>query len=709
MTGTFEKLNSERICLSNDSIKSREHITKLEAQLLRLGDSQQLLDHLGKQQLHIDLLQTKFEKSEAANILKDERIKSFEKELDVLNRAFDIQDRYETPRSGDRGTNNHRQGAGTSAIQVEREKMRSLYYELGKRQADAHSLTLTLADSSLEIDHLKSNLKEEQFLRVIMDKKVASLQNQFEESIKQKEVLSEEFSQCQIKMSNSKDLNGRMDGQNKDLSKRLSEARTAFEATITEKESLVFELSSLLYASQMEAVSLNGKVEELKQSVSHMQSSSELTDQRTSSTLNKAIAERKILADSLQEAEMIKPQIAQLRQQLNETIDEKEMTNKRLQILQQSSKKEIVEARSTAEELQSELGVIQKQLRYLQAREGDLEEERLHALSTLQRTLEAAKSLTLKLQSEKDKRVKAEERANKAERLAESLQRAKEHVSSAVLDALHQEKSKSIRLEKVLQQMANNRDRDHIPNPDHLNSSTVKTPVHESLSGSPNTLQDRLDRVRGSSSRSMHSNSSSGVNQRSPQRNGRSLSPPPPPSSSSSASSSYVRESPLPPSPNRESNSINRQEKSPISSFPHNSYYDKQIESSPSNSSYSATSMNRDQNKITASLSVSSPSRMVMGINRLSPVGTNKSYPGTSISKSQIPDTRTSTYPHGRGDLTIDSALDSIPNQTDRSNSGGREDVSWFNKETIQPSDENRIDLKEEKMNSHSIVDNLTR
>jgi hypothetical protein len=442
-----------------------------------------------------------------------------------------------------------------------------------------------------------------------------------------------------------------------------------------------------------------------------MQSSSELTDQRTSSTLNKAIAERKILADSLQEAEMMKPQIAQLRQQLNETIDEKEMTNKRLQILQHSSKKEIVEARSTAEELKSELGVIQKQLRSLQAREGDLEEERLHALSTLQRTLEAAKSLTVKLQSEKDKRIKAEERANKAERLAESLQRAKEHVSSAVLDALHQEKSKSIRLEKVLQQMANNRDRDHIPNPDHLTSSTVKTLVHESLSGSPNTLQDRLDRVRGSPSRSMHSNSSSGVNQRSPQRNGRSLSPPPPPSSSSSATSSYVRGSPLPPSPNRESNSINNSlEKSPISSFPHSSYYDKQVESSPLNSSHSPTRTNRDQNKLTASLSASSPSRMAVGVNRSSPVVTNKSYPGTSVSENRISDTRTSnTYPHGRGDLTMDSALDSIPNQTDRSNSGGREDVSWFNKEANQPSDESRIDLKEEKMNSHSIVDNLTR
>jgi hypothetical protein len=713
VTGTFEKLNSERICLSNDSIKSREHITKLESQLLRLGDSQLLLDHLSKQQLYIDSIQIKVEKSEATNILKDERIKSFEKELDVLNRAFDIQDRYETPRGGDRGNNNHRQGVGTSAIQVEREKMRSLYYELGKRQADAHSLTLTLADSSLEIDHLKTNLKEEQLLRVMMDQKIASLQFQYEELIKQKEALSEEFSQCHIKMSNSKDLNGRMDGQIKDLSKRLSETRTDFEATITEKESLVFELSSLLYASQMEAVSLNGKVEELKQSVTHMQSSSELTDQRTSSTLSKAIADRKILSDSLQEAEMMKPQINQLRQQLNETIDEKEMTNKRLQILQHSSKKESIEARSIAEKLQNELGVIQQQLHSLQAREGDIEEERLHALSTLQRTLEAAKSLTVKLQSEKDKRSKAEERASKAERLAESLQRAKEHVSSAVLDALHQEKSKSIRLEKVLQQMANNRDRDHVPNPDHSSSSTTEKPLRESILGSPNTLQDRLDRVRGSPSRSVL-NSSVGVNYRSPQRD-ESLSPPPPPSSS--IAPSYVKGggSPLPSSPNKYDHSINnnRQEKSPLSSFPYTiPGHDNRSQSSPLNTSHSPTRINRDQNKVASSLSVSSPGRMAVGVNGSSPV--DKSHPGTTyvsntsphgrrdpstpsriavrvnglspvVDKSHRTTSIPNTSPHGRGDPLMDS-MDSIPNQTDKSYSKGRQDVSWFNKETNQPS-----------------------
>jgi len=51
--------------------------------------------------------------------------------------------------------------------------------------------------------------------------------------------------------------------------------------------------------------------------------------------------------------------------------------------------------------------------------------------------------------------------------------------------------------------------------------------------------------------------------------------------------------------------------------------------------------------------------------------------------------------------------MDSIPNQTDKSYTRGRQDVSWFNKETNQPSRDQ--DLKEEKTNSHSIVDNLTR
>ena len=444
-------------------VKSREYIAKMEVKLARLSDSQLLLDHVGRQQQIIDSMQSQLDKAVGASTLKEEINKSLEKELDTLHRAFDVQDRYETPRSFDSGN--------SSAIQVDREKMRSLYYELGKRQSDSHSLTLTLADTSIEIGRLKQSLKDAAAMKVKMDEDRAALRMQHGIQLEKTNELRDELFLNQDKISKLKDTNSNMTAQIEDISRRLSELRSTTDVTITEKETLIFELSSLLYASQLEVVSLTGRVEELKQSVSMVQSSSELSEQRSLTSLNNAIAERQALTELLQEAELMKPELNMVHQHLEDAIEEKNKKHHILEAVRQSSDKDIAQARNIAEDLQRELDVTQQQLEIVQNRENDLEEERAHALTTLQRTLEAAKSLTLKLQSEKEKRIIAEERANKAERLAETLQRAKEHVSSAVLDALHMEKSKSVRLEKVLQQMTSSRDYIPFPRPGSATTS----------------------------------------------------------------------------------------------------------------------------------------------------------------------------------------------------------------------------------------------
>ena len=436
----------------------------MEVKLARLGDSQQLLDHVEKQQQIIHNLQGQLNKSEGSVFLKDDIIKSLEKELDTLHRAFDVQDRYETPRSSG--------NIGTSGIYIEREKMRSLYYELGKRQSDAHSLTLSLADSSIEIIELKQTLKDAALIKIKTEESVLALGLQSQRQLEEKNNLLGELAETEEKFRKLKDINSNMAGQSEDLTKRLSELRTASDVIAAEKDTLVFELSNLLYSSQLEVVSLNGRIEELKQSVILLQSSSELNEQRSMTNLNKAITERKILTELLQEAELMKPELNMVHEHLEDAIREREEKNRMIESAKHSSDIDISEARGIAEDLQRELSMTRQQLEVMQSREFDLEDERTSALTTLQRTLEAAKAITVKLQSEKERRISAEERANKAERLAETLQRAKEHVSSAVLDALHQEKAKSARLEKVILQMTSTRD--YIPHPKQ--GSTSESP-----------------------------------------------------------------------------------------------------------------------------------------------------------------------------------------------------------------------------------------
>lgn len=465
LLGSFDKLNAERSFYSNDFAKSKDHIARLENQIARLSDSQLLLDHTSKQQQTIDALQIKLEKSQGSLSAKDGILKSLEKELDTLHRAFDIQDRYESPRSS-----GHVMSAG--AIQADRDKMKSLYYELGKRQSDAHSLTLVVADSSIEISHLKQCLLDAENAEKTARVEIANLRQKCLDSEKKIVDAGQELTETLGLLANFKESCCRSAGQIEDLSRRLSELRTTSDAAISEKEALIFELSSLLYKSQLEVVSLNGRVDELKLSVTHLQSASDLSDQRSLTNLNEAISERKLLAERLREAEMLRPQLKMAHQHLEEAIQEKEKKEMMIQTVEHNSMRDVAQARFIAEELQRDLAATQQQLYLAQQHASNIEDERGHAISSLEQTIEATKSLTAKLHSEKDMRVASEERAIKAERLADSLQKAKDHVSSAVLDALHQEKSKSLRLEKVLNQMANSRDYDSHADPPSTSSSS---------------------------------------------------------------------------------------------------------------------------------------------------------------------------------------------------------------------------------------------
>ena len=450
ITATFDKLNYERSLNLADGAKFKDHIAKLESQITRLSDSQLLLDHVDKLQHVVDTMQLKLDKFRISAVAKDETVEALEKELDTLHRAFDIQDRYDSKHAGD-------SSGSAIVLQAERDKMKSLYYELGKRQSDAHSLTLTLADKSLETNAIKETLMEALHSKEQMKKQQGEFQIRIQDLEKNNANLREENVRYQEKNSSLNDIHSRLNDQIEDLSSRLSETVTSSKAMVTEKEKLVFELSSLLYTSQLEVGTANGRLDELKQSMAHMQSAIDQNEQRSASSLNEGIGERKLLVAQLKDAETLKPQLIMAKKNLADIIQESNRKDQKLHAMEQNAMQDVAEARFIAEELQRELAVVQRNAEEAQNRSKGLEAERTHALRTLQSTLEAAKALTAKLRDEKDRRVAAEEHALKAERLADSLQRAKDHVSSAVLDALHKEKSKSTRLENVIKEIASGR------------------------------------------------------------------------------------------------------------------------------------------------------------------------------------------------------------------------------------------------------------
>ena len=315
VSGTFERLNAEREKLTADLTKCRDHILKLETQLTRLSDSQQLLDHLGRQQEHIDGLQGTVERQKEELAERDEAIKALKRDVDSLHRTLDIQMRFDghgdgtdTTGNGNGVANGHRIGAtntsqlnvsagnNTSAfVQVEREKMRSLYYELGKRQADAHSLALTLADNTAEADELQQSLRHALSAKFQVEVELISSKEECTKTEEARRALAEDLAQAEARHAASREMNARLTAQVEDLSRRLAEQRGASDAAVKDKESVAYELSTMLYTSQMECVTLKGRVDELEHAAGRLQSGATLTEQRAAAAVDRLTRERDAL------------------------------------------------------------------------------------------------------------------------------------------------------------------------------------------------------------------------------------------------------------------------------------------------------------------------------------------------------------------------------------------------------------------------------
>ena len=144
----FEKIGSERNYYSDEVERNKEYINKLEVHIGQLEDSQSLMDRIGKQHIAYQSLELDFEQVKRIVKDKDDQIEKLTYENETLKRAIDVQIQFEGrvyPQS-----NNRSGGIG-------REAMRALYFELGKKQADSHGLSLSLAQCNQDLENVRED------------------------------------------------------------------------------------------------------------------------------------------------------------------------------------------------------------------------------------------------------------------------------------------------------------------------------------------------------------------------------------------------------------------------------------------------------------------------------------------------------------------------------------------------------------------------
>ena len=225
------------------------------------------------------------------------------------------------------------------------------------------------------------------------------------------QTLTQELAEIKDAHVQTMESNQALTSQVHDLSTQLIEVRKATEVAVKDKDNVATELSSMLYNSQMECVTLKGCVEELQKNITHMQQASVLADEQIAAELEQLTVERNALAELLGQEELLKPQLQTLQSQLIESHNKQQELHHYIATLESSSQRHIQRGKDTIHDLNRTLEDMKRQGRDAAKREQGLSDERSEALRTFAMSIEAAKTLATKLHVETKQRELAEQRA----------------------------------------------------------------------------------------------------------------------------------------------------------------------------------------------------------------------------------------------------------------------------------------------------------
>ena len=291
--------------------------------------------------------------------------------------------------------------------------MRTLYYELGKRQTDAHSLAVSLASTNQQLKSTKEELaiktNEENALRkeLLALKSNGALLNQ--QAVKDKD----EISDLLDKNQKFKSLNQRLQGMVEDLSKRLREERESFLAYKVEKDNNEQELTHTLENANKELHHLRLRMKNLEEGFKLCDKKKEHAEQLLSKELQKMEEERKVYAAKIKEGIHAADKNKVLSMQLRDALKKKEDS---------SAWAPGSPAHNFASKMEGQVRTLEEELERARKTEAELLSDREASVRALHQTIEATRELSARHADEKTKREHAEAKLAEAEARAKKAE-----------------------------------------------------------------------------------------------------------------------------------------------------------------------------------------------------------------------------------------------------------------------------------------------
>jgi chromosome segregation ATPase len=444
----YDKLGQEKTSADRELNRRKEKEAKLEMQLSRMSDAHAILTNNQELRAEVEELRKIDAHRKQRLAVSEETQANLQREVEIMHRTFNLEKKYDGdgPSSGSRG------GGVVKGVSNSREVMRNLYYELGKRQTEAHGTALSLAEATNNLKKALRKIEEKDEIIVQKDSEIESLRIHGDQLLKQSVSDADELVSLRDEIVSLRDANNKIQQQLEDASRRIAEGRIQAQDRETIQKS---ELSASKVANETasrEIQSLRSQLDAMQLSLSHSESVQRISDRRNQEERQEIAAlkekverDREALAQERETFVLAQGALGQDKEAVNllqhrmalmkEELGHQERELKGQQQMLEQERQELSDAQHLTELLrQSEIATVK------------IRTEKDEALSTLERAMGMVRELSAKL-------AKQTSLAKEMEEKAERLQRSKEQVSAAVLDALHNERAKTAKLETELRQL----------------------------------------------------------------------------------------------------------------------------------------------------------------------------------------------------------------------------------------------------------------
>jgi chromosome segregation ATPase len=429
---TIDKIKSEGKQFEEQANDLKAKNQVLTRKLQTANDPSELLNQINKDRKDQLFLNDNIVNLRGELGLRENKIVALQHELVIAHQALGAQSKYEHLMQPN-ATNN-------------REVMRTLYFDMGKKQADLHAVTLALADVSQKLERTETVLTQTTQIKELLYVENEKLKGNLEHLNNQTVEYSDEIEGLRAELDRGDKLCEHLQQRVEDCSAELQAATAQHTHEAHERQLQIDSLSSDVAILQQGKDSLLTRLEHAHAAavtnaeINHVREA-ELADQ-----ISRVQAKNAELVEKVQHCRALEETVDRLQSQLAEVEDLNSLQEQRIsELLRLLSNKEqeATQASTSVLSLEAHLSALHVELSKSRDQHVQAAAERDEALDALRQTMRATRDLSQRLHQERALR-------ENVERTNEQLLQAKANLSAATLDALYQERRKSAALEKSL-------------------------------------------------------------------------------------------------------------------------------------------------------------------------------------------------------------------------------------------------------------------